>query len=136
MRWLVSLHPMTKSMATRKTVPVQRNTRTAITNQPTAYDHLHALLHTVRCIAQYEDVLCEIAHETKRSEELSPKLSHELSEILDKMPSDSYVSDLNAVRSVFVGTQPLAKPKLKKAAKSVASAKHLPPTKSHKRSSK
>ena len=36
------------------------------------------------------------------------------------MPSDSYVSDLNAVWSLFLGTQPLENPKLKKPAKSVA----------------
>jgi len=84
MRWLVSLHSTTKTMATKKTAPVQRNTRTAITNQTTAYDQLHALLHTVRCIAQYEDVLCEVTHETKRSVELSPMLSHELNEILTR----------------------------------------------------
>ena len=124
------MHQMAKAMATKKTSPVHRKTRSTVTHQPTAYDHLHALLHTVRCIAQYEDVLCEITHEAKQSGELSPKLGSELGEILDKMPSHAYVSDLDAVRTTIVASKASAESRPTRPTKSVTSGKPLPSKKS------
>lgn len=96
-------------MATKKTSPAKRKTDSLVPDQPTAYARLHTLLHTVRCIAQYEDVLCEITHEMKQSSELSHRLSRELDEISDKIPSHAYVSDLNAVREILSDTPISAK---------------------------
>ena len=91
-------------MATKKTPPLKHKTNVAVPPLLTAYDHLHALLHTVRCIAQYEDVLCEITHSMKQSGELLPPLIRELDEILYKIPSHAYLSDLDAVRAILEGT--------------------------------
>ena len=91
-------------MATKKTSPAKHKIHPLVLDEPTVYRRLHTLLQTVRCIAQYEDVLCEITHEMKQSSELSPRLSRELDEILDKMPSHVYVSDLNAVREILLDT--------------------------------
>jgi hypothetical protein len=104
-------------MATKKTLPVTHQTGPTGRHQSTAYGRLHALLNTVRCIAQYEDILCEITHETKGSGELSALLMRELDEILDKIPSHAYMSDLYAVRAILVGASPSASPKSKKPAK-------------------
>lgn len=45
------------------------------------------LLHTVRCIAQYEDALCELSYEVKQSGFLSDEARVALDGILKKIPS-------------------------------------------------
>ncbi len=122
---VTSQHPMDYAMATKKIKTAPRKTLAAVPYQSTASDHLHALLHTVRCIAQYEDVLCEITHEAKRTGELSPKLNRELGKLLDKIPSEAYVSDLNAVRTVLNTAQLPAKAKSTKSDGSASSRKPL-----------
>lgn len=111
-------------MAANKTLPAKHETDSLVPDQPTAYGRLHALLHTVRCIAQYEDVLCEITHEMKESSKLSPRLSRELDEILDKIPSHAYVSDLNAVREILSDTPIAAKSGPKDSVKARSSGKN------------
>ena len=111
-------------MAATKTLPAKHKTDSLVPDQPTAYGRLHTLLHTVRCIAQYEDVLCEITHEMKQSSELSPRLSRELDEILDKIPSHAYVSDLNAVREILSDTPISAKSGPKDSVKARRSGKN------------
>jgi hypothetical protein len=118
---LLSPHPTI--MAPKKTLPLTRNTNSGTPPVPTAYARLHALLHTVRCIAQYEDVLCEITHSMKQSGELLPPLNRELNEILKKIPSHAYLSDLDAVRATLEETPLSAKSGTKNSNKSRASGK-------------
>lgn len=88
-----------------------------------AYQRLYALLHTVRCIAQYEDVLCELTHELKTSGELTPAATAELRRILEKIPSDDFVADVDGVRAVLMEQQPVAKREPKPSKKSVRARK-------------
>ena len=123
-------------MAANKTLPAKHKTDSLVPDQPTAYGRLHTLLHTVRCIAQYEDVLCEITHEMKQSSKLSPRLSRELYAILDKIPSHAYVSDLNAVREILLDTPISAKSGPKDSVKARRSGKNAEAKKSGRPSSK
>ena len=123
-------------MATKKISPAKHKTHPLVPDQPAAYGRLHTLLHTVRCIAQYEDVLCEITHEMKQSSELSPRLSRELDEILDKMPSHVYVSDLNAVREILLDTPISVKSGSKDSVKARKPSKNAEAEKSGRPSSK
>ncbi len=111
-------------MTTKKTTLTKRKTHTASRPPATAFDHLHALVHTLRCIAQYEDVLCELSHEVRRTGRLSPETSQELSAILDKMPSDGYLLDLEAVRTALVMPRVATKIGAKKTGKGVSRRKN------------
>jgi hypothetical protein len=106
-------------MTTKKTTSAHLQTRSTSVWRPSTYHYLDALLHTMRCIAQYEDVLCELSHEVKRTGDLSPGISNELHEILEKIPSHDYVLDLEAARAALVKLQPSTKSSPKKSAKSV-----------------
>jgi len=66
-----------------------------------AYHRLVALLHTVQCIAQYEDPLCELSHDAKSTGGLSPQASDELRLLLEKIPSHDFLLDLDAVRELL-----------------------------------
>jgi hypothetical protein len=45
-----------------------------------------------RCgIAQYEDVVCGLSHETKRTHNLSPQMTADLAKILEKIPGHDYL---------------------------------------------
>ena len=123
-------------MAAKKTLLAKNKTDSLVPDQPTAYGRLDALLHTVRCIAQYEDVLCEITHEMKQSSKLSPRLSRELYAILDKIPSHAYLSDLNAVRDILLYTPISAKSGPKDSVKARRSGKNPEAKKSGRPSSK
>ncbi len=78
-------------------------TRTAKSLPPrssvTLPHRLHALLHTVRTIAHFEDELCTLLHAAEHAETLSPELSKELTTVLGNMPKDDYLDELEAVRS-------------------------------------
>jgi hypothetical protein len=114
------LHPTNESMTTKKTTSAHRQTRrTASVKSPSAYHRLDALLHTIRCIAQYEDALCGLSHELKRTGDLSPEISDELREILEKIPSHDYVLDLDAVRVILIEPQTPMKSGSRTSAKSV-----------------
>jgi hypothetical protein len=89
------LHPTNESM-TKKTTSAHRQTRPASVKSTSANHRLDASLHTMRCIAQYEDTLCELSHQVKRTGDLSPEISDELREILEQIPSHDYVLDLDA----------------------------------------
>ncbi len=60
---------------------------------------LHALLHTVRSIAQAEDELCTLLHDVERTGTLTRDASTELHALLSKLPAHEYIDDLEAVRS-------------------------------------
>ena len=93
-----SRHPMTM----KKTLPVQARMRTAPIEPSSPYGRLHTLLHTMRCIAQHEDALCELSHEVKQTGRLSEETKLALDDLLKKLPSQDYVYDLNAV-TVLLG---------------------------------
>jgi hypothetical protein len=76
----------------------------------------------MRCIAQYEDVLCGLSHETKRTGNLSLEMSAELGEILEKIPSHDYLQDLEAVRETLVIPRRSTKSRTNKLAKSMQSS--------------
>ncbi len=68
---------------------------------PSPFGRLDALLHTVRCIAQYEDALCELSHEVRQSGRLSRQTRGVLDALLKKIPSQDYVHDLDAVTDLL-----------------------------------
>jgi hypothetical protein len=70
---------------------------------------LDLLLHTMKCIAQYEDRLCELSHEARRNGTVSAKASEELIDILDRMPSEDYLFDLDAIRDALSSADKPAK---------------------------
>jgi hypothetical protein len=106
-------------MTTKRTAPADSKTAPAAIGQPLFYHHLDALLHTMRCIAQYEDALCELSHELKGTTSLPVKASRELRDILEKMPSHDYVVDLESVKAILAESAPSKRSSAKKAAKSV-----------------
>jgi hypothetical protein len=110
-------------MIKKKLTSAPRQTHLASLNAPAAYHYLDALLHTMRCIAQYEDALCELSHEVKRTGKLSPQIGDELREILEQIPSHDYVIDLDAVRATLPGPKPLKKHVSRKLAKHVPARK-------------
>jgi hypothetical protein len=67
----------------------------------------------MRCIAQYEDALCELSHGLKGATAISAEASEELRDILEKIPSHDYVVDLESVRAIL--PVPAARSSLKKA---------------------
>ena len=100
----------TKKKAAKKTATKQakknaakRVKNTAAKQQPKVYYKLHALLHTVRAIGQYEDQLCTLLHEIERTGAADPKLHRELLGLLEEMPTVAYQADLNAVRGELGG---------------------------------
>jgi len=109
-------------MTTKKIAPTNRKTRPTSVRQPSPYHRLDTLLHTMRCIAQYEDALCGLSHEVKRTGTFSPEISDEVREILEKIPSHDYVMDLDAVRAVLAEPRP-SRGYSKKSTKPVASRK-------------
>lgn len=90
----------------KKTVPVKKVVLKA-PRVSLAYSRLHTLLHTVRCIAQYEDALCELSHEVKRAGVLSEESRVALDGILQKLPAQEYVHDLDAVMGLLEGARVL-----------------------------
>lgn len=110
-------------MTTKKTTAAHRRTPPSLVPSPSAYHLLDALVHTMRCIAQHEDALCELSHELKQAGDLSPEIRDELRNLLDKIPSQEFVLDLDAVRGALVVSQPSASSRSKASAKSLAPRK-------------
>lgn len=90
---------------------------------PSAYHRLHTLLHTMRCIGEREDALCEMLHELKNSSGVSDQQASELRSILEHLPSQDYLDDLRLMTDLL--DQPRRKPDsdLKQLAKRVANRK-------------
>jgi hypothetical protein len=107
-------------MTTKKIVSTHRKTRPATVQQPSLYHRIDTLLHTMRCIAQYEDALCGLSQEVKRAGAFSPEIRDEVREILEKIPSHDYVMDLDAVRAALSESKPSSS---KKSARSTISRK-------------
>ncbi len=108
---------------TRKNTSAHRQKPPAPVKSASAYHRLDVLLHTIRCIAQYEDALCELSHDAKRTGGLTPEHGDELRQILDRIPYHDYVLDLDAVRTAL-DPQPLARSVSRKSATSVPARKH------------
>jgi hypothetical protein len=100
-------------MMTKKAKPAGSKALSDSGAPSSAYHRLAALLHTVQCIARYEDSLCELSHEAKPSGRLSPQASEELRLMLEKIPSHDYLLDLDAVRELLQ-KQPSSKKASKK----------------------
>ncbi len=68
-----------------------------------AHHRIHILLHTVRCIAQYEDQICTLLHASRNSPQLTAAVRRDLEKLLDRMPAHDYMHDLEAVRELLDG---------------------------------
>lgn len=77
----------------------------------------------MRCIAQYEDALCELSHEMRQAGDFSPEISDEVRGILEKIPSHDYVMDLDALRAALAEPESLKRSNSKKVAKSMTGRK-------------
>lgn len=84
------------------------------------FHQVDALLHTMRCIGQYEDALCELSHEIKKIGGLSPETGDELREILGKIPSHDFLLDLDAVKNSLRVENSTIKSSSRKVAKAAA----------------
>ncbi len=81
----------TKSVAKRTgAVPVQ---------PAQVYYRINSLLYTLRSIAQREDQLCMLMHHLRTSGKLTGPLTAELHEILDEIPAQDYLHDLESLRA-------------------------------------
>jgi hypothetical protein len=111
-------HPINKHMKTKRIAAANPKTPSAAVRQSLPYHRLDTLLHTIRCIAQYEDALCELSHELKGARSLSVEASKELRGILGKIPSHDYLIDLESVKAILPEPAPSKRSSPKKAAKS------------------
>jgi hypothetical protein len=82
-------------MATRKK-PCTETTATAQRGLPPAYYELHALLETLRAMRCYEDDLCTLSGEIRRSGKVGAGLRRELVKTLHSMPVMSLHAELDA----------------------------------------
>jgi len=76
-----------------------KNATIAAAQPPQVFYRINSLLYTLRAIAQREDQLCMLMHHLRTSGRLNASLAAELHEILDEIPSDEYLHDLDALRS-------------------------------------
>lgn len=83
----------------------------------------------MRCITQYEDALCELAHELKGTRGLSPEACEKLRDILEKIPSHDYLADLESVRAILAEPAPQKRSSSKETAKSATVRKGSGPPK-------
>ena len=94
-----------RQVAARKTLQAKSNVGAAIA--PAGADHaavahrIHALLHTMHQIERYEERLCSMQDAIKRSGRLSAALLRDLQGVLEEIPSDDYLHDLEAVRDLI-----------------------------------
>jgi hypothetical protein len=68
--------------------------RPAKTPATTLAHRIHALLHTVRHIAHFEDELCTLLHAAEHS---GASVAKDLHSLLTRIPSDEYLHDLEAL---------------------------------------
>jgi hypothetical protein len=105
------------AMAKKRLAASNSRTQTELTRQVFHLHRLETLLHTMRCIAQYEDVLCELSHEIRTAGRVSNQASAELRSIVNNLPSEDYMHDLNSVRAIFVEVKPSKPSSLKRKTK-------------------
>lgn len=90
-------------MTTKKKTPLS-----ALQEPP--HHRVDALLHSMRCITQYEDALCELSHELKKSRVLSEETSEELRDLLEKIPSHNFLMDLESLKATLPVSAPPSRP--------------------------
>ena len=78
-----------------------RKTGLAVAGPPQVFYRINSLLYTLRAIAQREDQLCMLMHHLRTSGKLNATLSAELREILEEIPADEYMHDLEALRGAL-----------------------------------
>ncbi len=74
------------------------------------YYRINSLLYTLRSIAQREDQLCMLMHHLRTSGKLTGSLTTELHEILDEIPAQDYLHDLDALRASLATVEGLEAP--------------------------
>lgn len=87
-------------MATR-TKPCQDTTQSARFGMPPIYNHLYALLHTMRALERHQDHVCTLLTEIQRTGKPSAALRRELTELLHDLPAASLDSEVRAVWSAL-----------------------------------
>ena len=94
-----------RSQPAPSTSPAKRTPKSTPTPPPTArpplYDTLNALLHTMRCIELHEPDLCALLNELKTTNQVTPRLTEDLRQLLDKLPARAYTDDLAAVEQTL-----------------------------------
>ncbi len=78
-----------------------RKTGLTVAQPPQVFYRINSLLHTLRTIAQREDQLCMLMHHLRTSGKLNASLSAELHEILEEIPAEEYMRDLEALREAL-----------------------------------
>ena len=68
---------------------------------PLAYQHLYALLHTLRALASREDHICTLLADIQRTGKLNASLRRELTNLLHDLPTASLDSEIRAVFSAL-----------------------------------
>ena len=91
-------------MATRTTKPCQDTSQPARRGMPPVYNHLHALLHTLRALERHQDHLCTLLAEMGRTGKASASLRRELTDLLHDLPAASFDAELRAVWSALEGS--------------------------------
>jgi hypothetical protein len=76
-----------------------KKTGLAMAQPPEVFYRINSLLYTLRTIAQREDQLCMLMHHLRTSGKLNAGLAAELHEILDEIPGEDYLHDLQALRA-------------------------------------
>jgi hypothetical protein len=78
----------------------------------------------MRCMAQYEDALCELSHELRQTGQLSSELREEIRDLLDKIPSHDFQLDLDAARAELDVSRASISSHAKESTKSLPNRKH------------
>jgi len=96
----------TKKTSAKKKTPAKKKISASekgsvISETPLLYHRVNGLLHTMRCIAQYEDELCTFLHAARDRKAGDVDHDVELRELLEKMPSHEYVDDLDALKEAL-----------------------------------
>lgn len=87
-------------MATR-TKPCQDTTQSARLGMPPVYNHLYALLHTLRALECHRDHICTLLTEIQRTGKADTALRRELIGLLHDLPAASLDAEVRAVWSAL-----------------------------------
>ncbi len=84
-----------------RTKPCQDKTPAARPGMPPVYNHLYALLHTLRALECHQDHLCTLLAELQRTGKADAALRKELTDLLQKLPVASLDHELLALWSAL-----------------------------------
>ena len=68
---------------------------------PIAYQHLYALLHTLRSLAAHQDQVCTLLADIQRTGKLNATARRELNALLHELPTASLNAEVEAVFSAL-----------------------------------